>query len=217
MKTISMLFIGLIGLMATSNAKNISTNVEITSAKLVYGTVTTAGTTNKNVMISWVAKFETSKSYYEIERSFYNNDFNTIATLQNALAAGGNIKNYRITDDAAAFVDRAVVYYRVKQVDADGNVNYSNVTVVQLQEGNNIATTTDKKCTSLRFVAAQDGSAVIRIQTTTGKTIAARNAIVSRGMNKLNLDNVANFSKGIFMAEISVNGTVIDKQKFIVE
>lgn len=217
MKTITTLLISIITLVTTTNATDISSNLEITSTTLVAGSVLSAGTNNNTLVISWTAKNEASQSRYEIERSFYSNNFNTIATLQISFSNNNSIKNYRISDDAAALTGRTIVYYRVKQVAANGNVTYSNVSVVNLQDANSNLTVTNKTTTSIRFSAAQNGNAIIRIQGVTGKTVATQQANISKGINTLQLENLDGVKKGIYITEVIVNGVVIGNQKVIID
>lgn len=219
MKTITTLLISIITLVTTTNATNTPTNLEITSTTLVAGSVLSAGTNNNTLVISWTAKNEASQSRYEIERSFYSKNFNTIATLQISFSNSNSIKNYRISDDAAALTGRTVVYYRVKQVAANGNVTYSNVSVVNLQEAKNNSnvTVTNKTTTSIRFSASQNGNAVIRIMGVTGKTVATQQASISKGINTLQLENLDGVKKGIYITEVVVNGVVVDNQKVIID
>ncbi len=219
MKTITTLLISIITLVTTTNATDLTSNLEITSTTLVAGSVLSAGTNNNTLVISWTAKNEASQSRYEIERSFYSKNFNTIATLQISFSNSNSIKNYRISDDAAALTGRTVVYYRVKQVAANGNVTYSNVSVVNLQEAKNNSnvTVTNKTTTSIRFSASQNGNAVIRIMGVTGKTVATQQASISKGINTLQLENLDGVKKGIYITEVVVNGVVVDNQKVIID
>ena len=219
MKTITTLLISIITLVTITNATDISSNLEITSTTLIAGSTLSAGSNNNSLVISWTAKNETSQSRYEIERSFYSNKFNTIATLQIPFANNNSIKNYRVSDDAAALTGRTIVYYRVKQVAANGNVTYSNVSVVNLQEAksNTNLTVTNKTTTTIRFSASQNGNAIIRLQGVTGKTVATQQTSIAKGINTLRLENLDGVKKGIYISEVVVNGVVIDNQKVIID
>ncbi len=168
--------------------------------------VLTVAANNNNVVLNWSSS---NKCRFEIERSFYSNNFSTIATVPAALAAN---LNFRINDNATELAGRKIAYYRVKQIAADGTITYSNVTVVNL-EGTEQSTIT--KNTSINFTTAQNGNAVIKIQSVTGKAVTVKNMIASRGNNSIELEN--GLSKGMYTAEISVNGVVVDNQKIIVE
>lgn len=213
MKTIITFFIGIFTL-TTVNAKDISSNLEITSTSVITATSLTTGTNENTVLLTWAAKNEMGNSRYEVERSFYSNNFITVAIMQIPFTNNSSINNYSINDNAAELAGRAIVYYRVKQVAANGSVTYSNVIVVNLKESNTNEAETN---TVIRFAAAQNGNAVIKVKSLTGQTAAIVNSIIAKGNNTVELNNLDDLSKGIYITEISVNGVVIDNQKIIIE
>ena len=213
MKTISTFFISIISL-ATVNAKEISSNLEITNTTVVPAASLATGTNENAVVLNWSAKNEMNNSRYEIERSFYSNNFSAIATMQIPFINSNSINNYSINDNAAELAGRSVVYYRVKQIAANGTITYSNVMVVNLKENHSTMVNSN---TAVRFSAAQNGNAVIKVKSLTGQTAATINSIITKGNNTVELNNLKDLSKGIYVTEISVNGVVIDNQKIIVE
>ena len=213
MKTISTLFISIFTL-ATANAKEITATLEITATAVIPAASLIAGTNENTVVLNWSAKNEMNNNRYEIERSFYSNNFTAIATMQVAFVNSNNINNYRINDNAAELAGRAIAYYRVKQITVNGTITYSNVMVVNLNtEKSGIVKTT----TTIRFSASQNGNAVIKVKSITGQTAATINSIIEKGNNTVELNKLNNLAKGIYVTEVSVNGVVIDNQKIIVE
>ncbi|MFT3678985.1 MAG: hypothetical protein QM791_01860 [Ferruginibacter sp.] len=213
MKTITTLFISIITLVASANATE--ANLEITSTSIIN--TLAAGTTENAVILNWSSRKENSNTRYEIERSFYSNNFNTIATLQVPFSGNSNVKNYRISDNAAELAGRTIAYYRVKQTDANGTVTYSNTMVVSLQNTDTNSAVATVKTTSISFTAAQNGNAVINVKNTSGKTAATTNATIVKGNNTVELNNLAGLAKGMYIAEVSVNGVTVDSQKIIAE
>ncbi len=214
MKTLTTIFLSLITLVASAK-ENVT--LEMNAANITKETSLTTGITDNNVVVNWSSKNEVSNSRYEIERSFYSNNFNTIATIQVPFATNNTVKNYRINDNAAELAGRAIAYYRVKQIDAKGNVSYSNVTVVNLQnEKNNANNTVTLSNTAIRFTATQNATAVIKMKSITGQVTIVKNVTVTKGMNTVALNN-ASLAKGIYVTEVMVNGIVIDNQKVIAE
>lgn len=202
MKTITTLFISIITLVATANANNL----EIINTSFVTGTSLTTGTVENTVVLNWVAKNETSNSRYEIERSFYSNNFTVIASV-NAVFAG----NFKINDNAAELAGRKIAYYRVKTIAANGTVSYSNTTVINLEATEGAIVTKG----TINFTATQNGNAVIKVKSITGQTAATVNSIVAKGNNTIAINN--NLVKGIYIVEVAVNGVVTDTQKIIAE
>ena len=158
---------------------------------------------NSNVTISFTAA---NSSRFEIERSFYSNNFTTIASV-NAVFAG----NFKISDNAAELAGRKIAYYRVKTIAANGTVSYSNTTVVNLETA--VGSIVTKS--TINFTAAQNGNAVIKVKSITGQTAATVNSIVAKGNNTVTINN--KLVKGIYVVEVVVNGVVTDTQKIIAE
>ncbi|HMO62335.1 MAG TPA: T9SS type A sorting domain-containing protein [Ferruginibacter sp.] len=199
MKTLTTLFAALFASISLN-----ATTVEIT------GTTLAASSTENTVTLNFTAANVNGSARYEIERSFYSNDFTTVVTMQIPFATAA-VNNYRVNDNAAELTGRAIAYYRVKQIAANGAVTYSNTMVVELN--NNAMGIANSK--TVRFAAAQNGTAVICIKNITGQVVATVNSNIVKGNNSVELNN--NMAKGMYVAEIAVNGVVTATQKIIAE
>jgi len=145
---------------------------------------------------------------FEIERSFYSNDFAVINTVN---TAANTVSRFNISDNAAELAGRKVAYYRVKMINADGTFSYSNTMVVNLNNNATAVTAT----AAVKFTAAQNGTAVITVKNAAGKTVAIKNMMASTGVNKAELNN--GLVKGFYTATVSVNGVIIATEKVIAE
>ncbi|HMO61777.1 MAG TPA: T9SS type A sorting domain-containing protein [Ferruginibacter sp.] len=199
MKTITTLFATLITAITVQ-----ANTVEITSTTL------SAASNENMVTLHWTASNESGNTRYEIERSFYSNNFNTVVTLQVPFT-GNTVKNYRINDNAAALTGREIAYYRVKQIDANGTVTYSNTMIVALK--NNAAGMPESK--AVLFSADQNGTAVVTLKNITGQVSAVITAAIAKGNNSVEFNK--SLPKGMYVAEIAVNGVVTQTQKIIAE
>ena len=168
------------------------------------GAASLSATVNNNTVVLNFA----ANSNFEIERSFYSNEFATISSVN---IASNTVNNFRINDNAAELAGRKVAYYRIKQTNANGTVSYSNTMVVNLN-GTEAAAATSA---AVKFNAAQNGNATITIKSAAGKTVTVKNTIASRGTNTVELNN--DLAKGIYTATIAVNGVTVDTQKVIAE
>ena len=160
-----------------------------------------ASVNNNAVVLSFSAT-----NNFEIERSFYSNEFTTIATVNNIF--GGT---FNINDNAAELAGRKVAYYRVKTINTDGTVSYSNTTVVNLNNNEAAAETT----ASVKFNAANNGNATITVKNAAGKTVAVKNMIAAKGANAVELNS--GLVKGFYTATVSVNGVTVATEKVIAE
>lgn len=160
---------------------------------------------NNNVEIRFSAG---DNNRFEVERSFYNNNFTTIAYVNVTFAS---VNNLMVNDNAPELAGKAVAYYRVKTIAANGTISYSNTMVVNLN-GTEAAEVNNNN--TISFTAAQNGNAVITLKSLTGNTASVKTASISKGANTVELNNLA---KGIYTAVIAVNGVTVDTQKVIVE
>ncbi|MDZ4667272.1 MAG: T9SS type A sorting domain-containing protein [bacterium] len=91
------------------------------------------------IQLNWQTASEINNAYFNIERSFDNQNFEAIGRVK----GNGNsnrIINYEYNDFDAAemFSSQKQLYYHLKQVDFDGKFEYSKTAVVQLNELNTI-------------------------------------------------------------------------------
>ncbi len=82
---------------------------------------------NKNTLLSWATTGEINNDHFEVQRSISNTDFKTIGTVKGN-GTTTQMHNYTFTD----FVPQeGGNFYRLKQVDVNGNVTYSSIVLVR--------------------------------------------------------------------------------------
>jgi len=92
----------------------------------------TAQKTEKNtVLINWSTSNETNNQYFEVQRSTDGNTFTTIGKVA-AVASQYSVKQYQFTD---ALPISGTNYYRLKQVDKDGQVHYTSIIKISIANG----------------------------------------------------------------------------------
>ncbi len=163
----------------------------------------TASVNNNTVTLNFAAN-----SNFQIERSFYSNEFTVISSVN---INANTVNNFSIADNAAELAGRKVAYYRVKTINANGTVSYSNTTVVNINNNEVAAATT----ASVKFNAAQNGNAIITVKNAAGKTITVKNTVASKGANTVELNS--GLVKGFYTATVSVNGVTVATGKVIAE
>jgi hypothetical protein len=78
---------------------------------------------NNNVILNWSTARELNNNNFEVQRSLNGNNWSTIAIMMGAGTAN-NVQQYSFADKK---MTAAVAYYRIKQVDIDGNYEYSTI------------------------------------------------------------------------------------------
>jgi hypothetical protein len=84
-----------------------------------------------NVDLTWTTAGEENSSHFDIERSLDGSNYNSVGIV----FSNGNtneIKKYSFSNDVRNLQSTAI-YYRLKAVDIDGYVEYSDVRIIRLQ------------------------------------------------------------------------------------
>jgi hypothetical protein len=81
-----------------------------------------------NVCLNWKTADEQSVSHFEIERSIDGRNFTSI---KKEVAKNQSVNLYTSTDDFTFLQNIDIIYYRIKQVDADGKSTYSAIVMVR--------------------------------------------------------------------------------------
>lgn len=89
-----------------------------------------AQNTGYSNLITWTTASELNNNYFQIERSANGFDFKAIGSVTGA-GNSAEILHYSFSDDAPL---AGTNYYRLMQVDYDGNFSYSDIRVVQVAE-----------------------------------------------------------------------------------
>ena len=174
---------------------------------------------NNVVTLNWVTAQEINNSHFEVERSFDNNRFNTIAVVLDGLAVNGTGKRYQTKDNSAELSNRTIVYYRLKQIDIDGKVSYSKVLPVRLQAKADVVMQVSPnpfaENLNVRFTATENGVAQIRLINTNGQTLLSKQSTISKGYNNIQLNGLTGLTSGMYVAQLIMNGVLLDKQQVV--
>ncbi|MFN6086511.1 MAG: hypothetical protein ACK476_16470, partial [Fluviicola sp.] len=80
---------------------------------------------NRTVKLKWITETETSNDYFEIQRSFNFQEWETIG-IKDGSGTSTSLVNYHFTDLNPSFFKN---YYRLKQVDFNGQTRFSDVQI----------------------------------------------------------------------------------------
>lgn len=174
---------------------------------------------DKSVLLKWVTAQEQNNSHFEVERSFDNNNFNTAGIVLDGFALNGTAKSYQFKDNSTELQGKTIVYYRLKQVDMDGKATYSKVLAVRLQAKAGVTMQVSPnpfiETLNVRFAATENGSAQIRIMNSFGQTLLSKQSSITKGFNNIQVDGLKELAAGMYIAQLVMNGTVIDNQRVI--
>ncbi len=87
---------------------------------------------NKNTQIKWTTAVEINNQYFEVEKSSDTKHWKSIGIIEGAINSNTAI-DYEFTD---VFPSMSYNYYRLKQVDTDGNHSFSNIVSTKCYQSN---------------------------------------------------------------------------------
>ncbi|MGN6298920.1 MAG: leucine-rich repeat domain-containing protein [Ginsengibacter sp.] len=141
---------------------------------------------NDEVMLHWLTTNEVGTKEFIIERSVNVTDFNELGNVTSKPNAGNN--NYYFTDSSPAIGNN---YYRLKMVDIDGSISFSNVVFIKTDKTNlsmSIFPNPVKSTSTLKFYSSVSEKYIIKVLDQSGKTLQTFNGISVTGTNKVNFD-----------------------------
>ncbi len=88
---------------------------------------------DKSVLLNWGTSSEANNDLYEIERSLNTNEWNMVGKVQGRETTN-SMSRYQFIDKQLPVVNNkfSSIYYRLKQIDFDGNFEYSKVVSINL-------------------------------------------------------------------------------------
>ena len=147
----------------------------------------TAETTGAGTELQWITARELNNDYFAVERSTDANEWIEIATV----LGSGTVETeqqYRYVD--AAVPSAKVIYYRLKQVDFDGQFSYSNtVSVSNYETEDEVLVFPNPVAAGATITVAVPVSAqgLIRVFDAGGAEVLRRNASTERAQLTLDL------------------------------
>lgn len=157
------------------------------------------------VSVDWSTAQELNNSYFEVERSADGNtNWNTIAKVKGA----GNsqvVKNYNVFDASPL---SAANYYRIKQVDFDGNSKYSKTVNVKLGiTANSISILSNpfRNTLTVNFNSYTTQMVSARLIDVTGKQVAVEKWSLTPGTVRKDFSNVNGLQPGMYILSVTNN------------
>ncbi|MDQ6723665.1 MAG: T9SS type A sorting domain-containing protein [Thermoproteota archaeon] len=178
-----------------------------------------AALNNNAVNLSWSVNAEFKNNRFEVDRSFDQINFSTSAIVLGAQSIKYGVHQYSFVDKDKEILNHDVVYYRLKQLDVNGNFTYSVVKMVR------IATITrafvqispnpfmDKL--NVNFVSAANGNAEVRLIKASGELVKIIAAPITKGYNNVQLLDLNSQASGLYVANIIVNHKIVASLKVI--
>jgi len=155
-------------------------------------------------LVKWATASEINSDHFLVERRVGNEpSFRSIAKV-NAVGMSSEVREYTYEDEDIA--TKGVYYYRIKQVDTDGRIDYSDIVTVTVDKAKVTMSLYPNPTINATMIKVTDITAqeiTVSIFTKDGKLISSGLILeeVSVGNYELRLD-VANFIPGVYTVQI---------------
>jgi len=176
----------------------------------------TAKLENKKPVLNWTSAKEENFSHYVLERSTDGNNFSDAAVI----FANGNStveSKYSFTDMAMAAINKGMIYYRLRMVDMDGKMKYSETRLLRLTDETkpaSIQAYPNPVISELRITipkAWQDEQVKYEIYTVTGQNVRT---VTRSHANQTEVMNVSQLTAGTYIVKVMA-GTEQATQQFV--
>ena len=166
---------------------------------------------NNSVLLKWKSENEVNVARYEIERSIDGSSFGPIGNVT-ARGTGTTTTDYNYIDNNAANQSSDVLFYRLRIVDKDGAVKYSNIITINLKFFVSVSVSPNpvKDEMKVSIVAPADGNVQWKLIDNAGRTVLMNSVQVRKGaMNNMSIDMSKMMSGAYYL---QVKGAGLDEK-----
>ena len=189
--------------------------------QVTYESFNAALSNNNSVSLSWTTSADINNDQFEVEKSFDQSNFSTAAYVLGAQSVNNGIAQYSFEDKDKEILTHKIIYYRLKQADANGKYTYSVVKTVR------ISNMSDQKISvqvmpnpymdklNVNFTSNNSGKAEIQMISASGTMVKKTESAINKGFNNVQLQDLSSQLPGMYVVNIVVNGQSIGTQKII--
>jgi hypothetical protein len=169
------------------------------------------------VNLSWTTASEVNVSHYEVERTLDGVHFDKVTEVV-AIGFSNNLHSYNATDEHPY---AGTAYYRLKSVDLDGSVDYSDLIATGCQTNDNVEFSFQNAYPSgdgnlnLVFTAEQNESFDASIFDMSGKLIASTSGIAGVKGNNQDKMFIGDLAPGIYVVNLLNGDRIFSKKIFM--
>lgn len=170
-----------------------------------------------DAVLRWATSSEQNNSGFAIERSEDGKRFTQVDFVRGA-GNSNRVVNYSYTDKGI-FNTYRTVYYRLRQMDRNGDYTYTRTVLIQSGKGEKaevaVYPNPVQKDLTIELESADASTAQVVITDITGKEIYSVEMNVSEGFNKLTLNTLNILKTGVYMVRITSKGVVLYTDKLV--
>lgn len=163
-------------------------------------------------ILKWITASETNNDYFLVERSTDGHEFAGIKKVSGA-GTSNNEHQYIIADSESP---SGVSYYRLKQVDYNGEFLYSNT--VKLTNATTkpeiLKVGVSENNLNVNYICSRQGLYTLQVTDMNSRLVYSDDIYINEGSNTIKLD-AGKMSKGVYMLSLSSKGNEMLRTKFV--
>lgn len=166
---------------------------------------------NKTVQLKWHTLQEINTNHYIVEYSYDSKTFNFLYKI-NAYNIGAAIYTY-VHDNIG---ENPIIYYRIKQVDKDGRIFYTEIKSVKIQANTHITVHNNPFSNQIRFTytAVKNNTLKVNLIASDGRVVYSSTMYAQIGKNTFLINNLDKMPQGSYFLHISSENIVNSVQLF---
>lgn len=183
-------------------------------------TAFTSTSSADGVTLNWTTASEINNHGFEVERSYDGNIFSSIGFVDGQ-GTTTEIHNYTFVDKPAVKAD-GTLYYRLKQVDLNGQSTYSEILTVKLDIPTHYNLSQNfpnpfNPTTTINYAVPQNGPVTIKLYDITGREVATLvNEVKNVGSYKIKFD-ASKLASGVYIYRMVAKDFVSVKKMSIMK
>ncbi len=158
-----------------------------------------------DAQLQWQTASETNNNYFGIERSLQGKVWDSLGYV-NGNGTTSDVHNYNYTDININLLLAQVLYYRLKQVDINGNYVYSPVKELDLGTVNNASLkawyNAEEDRVYINYTTSAEESFTMRLTDIQGKVISSEKAEAIAGLTQTSI-NMFGLTKGMYLLNVT--------------
>lgn len=168
---------------------------------------------NKTVNVAWKTTNEVNTDHFVVERSSEARTFTDLQTITAKGNGSTNVESYAITDLQPL---QGTSYYRLREVDKEGKITYSNVVSVTILANGMLIISPNPVHDNVHVLlqSRTSGQATFVVTDVTGKIVTKQKNNIIEGTNTFQIP-AASLSKGLYVLKVIQNNAVLQSVKFI--
>ena len=167
------------------------------------------------IKLNWTTANEINTSHFEVERSTDGTSFQKIGSVLSKSISSSTDTDYDLTDMSPA---KGMNFYRLKQVDKDGQYKYSAIVPVIFNYSivKELKVAPNPVISQLNMVVtvSESASLVCKIYTAEGRQVKTLNAPAFTGRNTISSD-VSGLAAGTYIVVLISNNERVAETKFV--